>query len=251
MFSFFLQKELKDRYLGNSSALIWIVLQPIATLLTYYLVFGLIFKARIENIPDNAFITYLAIGLWPWMAFSESILASIDAIVSRKDLLGKVKIDLRQVVLAGTTTTFILHGIGYLIILLLLMAFDRLDPHIELIYLLVPMFILYLMAVMFSLFLSALQVFYRDAKQIVSSIMPLVFFCTPIIYSWSLIPDQAKAYFAINPLVPVVEFIHHVAFNTAAIDWLSILPILAVSLLLLYLSNQFFLKLAPRFDDFV
>ncbi len=251
MFSFFLKKELKDRYLGNSSALIWIVLQPVATLLTYYLVFGLIFKARIENIPDNAFITYLAVGLWPWMAFSESVLASIDAIVSRKDLLGKIKLDLRQVVIAGTTTTFILHGIGYLVVLLLLLLFDRMEPHVELFYLLLPMLLLYLLAITLSLFLSALQVFYRDAKQIVSSVMPLVFFCTPIIYSWSLIPDKVKMYFSINPLIPIVEFIHHAVFNVAAISWSAILLIFVVTLVLLFLVNQFFLKLAPRFDDFV
>ncbi len=251
MFAFFLKKELSDRYLGNSSALIWVILQPVATLLTYYMVFGLIFDARIEGIPENAFITYLAIGLWPWMAFSESVLSSIDTIISRKDLLGKVKIDLRQIVVSGTTATFILHGIGYVVILLLLILFNRLEITYHLLLLILPLVILYVMAVALSLFLSALQVFYRDAKQIISSIMPLVFFCTPIIYSFSLIPERIQSYFLINPLVPIIEFIHHVAFNVKAIAWTQLSVIFLVSLALLYLSNMFFNKLAPRFDDFV
>lgn len=251
MFKFFLRKEISDRYLGNSSALLWMVIHPVISLLIYNLVFGIIFKARVPELPENAFVAYLAIGLWPWMAFSESILNAITSVVSRKDLLGKVKIDLRQVVLAGTTANFILHGIGFLAILILLIVLGKLPASFDLLLLLIPLFLLYILAVGLSLLFSALYVFYRDLKQIVSALLPLMFFCTPIIYAWSIIPEQLKGYFALNPLLPIINCIHNIVFNLAVTDWHVMLYIFIFSVFLLFLSNKFFQKLAPRFDDFV
>lgn len=251
MFTFFLRKEISDRYLGNSSALLWIIVHPVISLLIYNLVFGIIFKARVPELPENAFVTYLAIGLWPWMAFSESILDAITAVVSRKDLLGKVKIDLRQVVLAGTTANFVLHGIGFIAILLLLILLGKLPASFDLLLLIIPIFLLFILAAGLSLLFSALYVFYRDLKQIISALLPLMFFCTPIIYAWSLIPDELKIYFSLNPILPVINFIHGVVFNLNELNWLAIFYIFVFAVLLLFLANKFFQKLAPRFDDFV
>jgi ABC-type polysaccharide/polyol phosphate export permease len=250
MFKFFLRKEITDRYLGNSSAILWIIIHPLVTLLIYNFVFGTIFGSRIPDLPDNAFITYLAIGLWPWMAFSESILNSITSVYSRKDLLGKVKIDLRHIVLAGTTANFILHGIGFIAIILILIIFGRLTPSFDLLLLFFPLIILFILAVALSFIFAAFYVFYRDLKQIVSALLPLLFFCTPIIYSWSIIPDHAKSFFLFNPLLPVFNFIHDVVFGLNPLNWVSTSYVLIGSMLALFLGERFFKKLAPRFDDF-
>lgn len=250
MFKFFLKKEITDRYLGNSSALVWIIFHPLITLLIYNFVFGILFKARVPDLPDNAFITYLAIGLWPWMAFSESILGSINAVVSRKDLLGKIKIDLRNVVLAGTTANFLLHGIGFLVILIVLGLMGRLPMSFDLLLLFLPLLILYILAIALSLLLSAFYVFYRDLKQIVSALLPLMFFCTPIIYSWTIIPDEAKPYFSLNPLLPIFNLIHDIVFEIETLNPINLVVVIAITLILLLFSNWFFKKLAPRFDDF-
>lgn len=250
MFKYFLRKEISDKYLGNSSAILWIVIHPIISLLIYNLVFGIIFKSRVPDIPENSFVAYLAIGLWPWMAFSESVLNSITSVVSRKDLLGKVKIDLRHVVLAGTTANFILHGIGFLAILILLTALGKLPLSVELIFLLIPLTLLYVLAVGLSLLFSALYVFYRDLKQIITAVLPLLFFCTPIIYAWSIIPDDIKFYFSFNPLLPIINFIHDVVFGINQLNWTAMIYIFMFAVLLLILSNKFFQKLSPRFDDF-
>ncbi|MFC3193137.1 ABC transporter permease [Marinicella sediminis] len=245
-----MKKEITDRYLGNSSALVWIVVHPVITLLIYNFVFGTIFKARVDALPDGAFITYLAIGLWPWMAFSESVLNAITAVVSRKDLLGKVKFDLRHVVLAGTTANFILHGIGFFTIIVILCLMGKLSLEWSLLLILIPLLVMYLMAMALSLLFAAFYVFYRDLKLIVSALLPLLFFCTPIIYSWDLIPVQGQQILQYNPLLPVISFIHNVVFGLNPVSWSGLIWVFIGAVILLYLSNRFFQKLAPRFDDF-
>lgn len=251
MFSYFLRKEITDRYLGSSSALLWVVVQPVASLFVYYLVFGFIFKARVPDLPQDMFITYLAVGLWPWMAFSESVLGSLMTILNRKDLLGKVKIDLRQVLLAGVTGHFILHGIGFIAILLMLMVMGRLTPQWSLLLLILPYISLFLFAVALAFLYSALQVFYRDLKQIVTAFMPLWFFTTPIIYSWSKVPDAGQAILVYNPLLPIIHFIHAVSLGVNSPDYIALLMVTAGIVVFMFLSHLFFQKLAPRFDDFV
>lgn len=251
MFSYFLRKEITDRYLGSSSALLWVVVQPVASLFVYYLVFGFIFKARVPDLPQEMFISYLAVGLWPWMAFSESVLGSLMTILNRKDLLGKVKIDLRQVLLASVTAHFILHGIGFVAIILLLMGIDRLTPQWPLFLLILPYITLYLFAVALAFLFSALQVFYRDLKEIVAAFMPLWFFTTPIIYSWSLVPDTLQQYLIYNPLLPIINFIHAVTLDLNSPNYQSLITLSLSILGLMYLTHLFFQKLAPRFDDFV
>ena len=251
MFSYFLRKEITDRYLGSSSALLWVVVQPVASLFVYYLVFGFIFKARVPDLPQELFITYLAVGLWPWMAFSEAVIDSLMTILNRKDLLGKVKIDLRQVLLAGVTTHFILHGIGFIAILLMLMGIDRLTPQWSLFLLILPYVTLYLFAVALAFLFSALQVFYRDLKQIVTAFMPLWFFTTPIIYSWNLVPEFGQKILVYNPLLPIIDFIHNVTFGLETPNYQTLLSVFVGLLILLLLTHAFFQKLAPRFDDFV
>jgi lipopolysaccharide transport system permease protein len=250
VFKYFLRKEITDKYLGNSSAILWIVIHPVISLLIYNLVFGIIFKARVPELPENAFVAYLAIGLWPWMAFSESVINSITSVVSRKDLLGKVKIDLRYVVLAGVTANFILNGIGFLAILIVLSILGKLPISVDLFLLLIPLAMLYLLAIGLSLLFSALYVFYRDLKQIITAIFPLIFFCTPIIYAWSIIPEKIKIYFSFNPLLPIINYIHDAVFGINQLNWMAMLYIFLFALMLLIFSNKFFQKLAPRFDDF-
>lgn len=251
MFSYFLRKEITDRYLGSSSALLWVVVQPVASLFVYYLVFGFIFKARVPDLPQELFITYLAVGLWPWMAFSEAVIGSLMTILNRKDLLGKVKIDLRQILLAGVTTHFILHGIGFIAILLMLMGIDRLTPSWSLFLLILPYLTLYLFAVALAFLFSALQVFYRDLKEIVTAFMPLWFFTTPIIYSWARVPEAGKVFLSYNPLLPIINFIHDVTFGLNPPNVQSLVMVMFGIILLLLLTHAFFQKLAPRFDDFV
>jgi len=79
MFTYFLKREITDRYLGNVMGLAWVFIQPLITLVIYSFVFENIFKARIPEAAHLGFAVYLAIGFWPWTAFSESLLRSITS----------------------------------------------------------------------------------------------------------------------------------------------------------------------------
>ena len=251
MIAFFLKREVSDRFIGNSSAFFWLFFQPLATLAVYYFVFGMIFKARVPELPEEMFVAFLSAGLWPWMAFSESVMRAAQLVLNKKDLIGKVKLDIKILLFADVTASFLLQIIGFAAVVIVLAISGTIDFHWELMLLILPMLLLFGMALSMSLFLSALQVFNRDVKNIISAIFPLWFFMTPIIYSASRLPEAIKLCLPYNPLFVVVDFSQKIVVNQGELPWQGMLVWTVVVMVLFKLSVLFFNKTAPVFDDYL
>ena len=251
MFSYFLKREMTDRYLGNVMGLAWVFIQPLITLVIYSFVFENIFKARIPEAAHLGFAVYLAIGFWPWTAFAESLLRSTTAVIDQKSLLGKVKLDLRLPVAATITATFILHMLGYIVVLIALALWGK-PLHFEMLPLIVPaLMILYLLALGFGFLLAAVQVYLRDTAQIMASVMMLWFFATPVIYSKSLLPESIRHWLILNPVYPAIDFIHQALLFGTNLPWLSLLSSGLFAVGLLWVSLRVFNRLSTRFEDFI
>jgi len=251
LFKYFLKREIKESYLGNLTGFSWVLIQPILTLIIYTIVFEKIFNARIPEAENIGFIVYLAIGFWPWIAFSEAILKSITAITNKKDLIGKIKINLKDVVFASVTATFIINVIGYFLVLLILILVGKEFNHSAIILLLLPILQMYLFALALGLILSALQVFIRDTLHLMTTLITLWFFSTPIIYSESIMPESVRYYMQFNPIYTPITFIHNAILSHKPLPWFEMGVLTIFILLLLYLANKMFSKLAPHFEDYI
>ena len=251
MFKYFLKREIKESYIGNLTGFYWVLIQPVLTLIIYTIVFEKIFKTRVPEAEKIGFIVYLAIGFWPWIAFSEAILKSITAITNKKDLIGKIKINLKDVVFATVTATFIINVIGYFLVLLLLILVGKEFNYSGIPLLIFPILQMYLFALALGLILSALQVFIRDTMHLMTTLITLWFFSTPIIYSESIMPESIKYYMQFNPIYTPITFIHNAILSHKPLPWLEMGVLSIFILILLYLANKMFSKLAPNFEDYI
>lgn len=251
MFKYFLKREIKENYLGNLTGFSWVIIQPVLILIIYTVVFEKIFKARIPEAENVGFIVYLALAFWPWIAFSESILKSITTITSKKDLVGKVKVDLRQIVFATVTSVFIINLIGYVFVLLILMIIGKSYNYTNIPLLILPILQLYVLSLSLAMILSSLQVFVRDTMHLMGSLITLWFFSTPIIYSESIMPDVIRTYMQYNPLYYPVKFIHNAMLTEKNLPWAEMIILSIVIGILFYMANKMFNKLSPHFEDFL
>ncbi|NCO19233.1 MAG: phosphate ABC transporter permease, partial [Gammaproteobacteria bacterium] len=80
MFFNLLQRDLRSRFIGSFSGWLWLLVNPLLLLGVYALVFGVIFRARAPEGLDVPFIAWLAVGLWPWLAFSDAIQRASESI---------------------------------------------------------------------------------------------------------------------------------------------------------------------------
>jgi ABC-type polysaccharide/polyol phosphate export permease len=251
LFKYFLKRELKENYLGNLTGFSWVIIQPVITLIIYSFIFERIFNAKIPEAENIGFIEYLAIGFWPWIAFSEGLLKSITSVVSKKDLIGKIKINLKNIVFASVTASFLINVVGYFIVLLILILVGKDFNYWAIPLLIYPLLQLYLFAIALGLILSALQVFIRDTFHLMSTLITLWFFSTPIIYSETLIPEYIRTYLQFNPLYTPISFIHNSMLTDNKLPWLEMSLLSIFILILLYVGNKMFSKLAPNFEDFI
>jgi lipopolysaccharide transport system permease protein len=251
MFIYFFKREINEKYLGNLTGFSWVFIQPIITLLIYYVVFDQIFGARYADSEDISFIVYLAIGFWPWLAFSESVLRSITGVTDKKDLIGKVNIDFKVSVIATISASFLLNCIGYIIILSLIIIFNAHIDFSALPLIIIPLIQLYLLSIALGLLLSSINVFIRDTLQFMTTMMTLWFFMTPIIYSVSILPEKYKIIIQLNPIYIPIAFIQNAVVNNQIRDWLSMCYMSIIILMLLYISIKVFDKLSTSFEDFI
>ena len=164
-------RELRARYLSGLSGVFWVLVNPLALLAIYAYVFTVIFQARFPEAAESGFVPFLAVALWPWLAFSESLQRAASAVRENADLVGKVAFPRELLVYARVAAVFLTHAIGFLAVLVVL---KLLGTPVHLAWLTLAVVLLALLAVFaagLGLILATLQVFFRDLQQVLLRVL--------------------------------------------------------------------------------
>lgn len=246
-----LSKEIRSRFLGVASGWIWVLLNPLMLLMVYALVFGVIFKARVPQGLEIPFIAWLAIGLWPWLAFSEGILRGAQSIHQHSALIAKVAIPRALLTLSTHTAAFLLQLVGYSVVILVLLL-TGVDLHLSAIpYVFMVLVTLYLFSFGLALFFSATCVFLRDLDQLLPTILLLWFFLTPILYSPELLPIDLGQWLNVNPMTWWMQELRSGLLYGKSIPDTFFLVLLGMGMLSVLMGFWIFNRLSPHFEDFL
>jgi ABC-type polysaccharide/polyol phosphate export permease len=186
-------REIRGKYKRTLLGQGWSLLNPIATLLIYTVVFGFVLRVPVpvgEPSGIQVFALYLACGLLPWTFFNNAINGGMGALIANANLLRKVFFWRPTLVISSVLSWVVTFGIelGVLIVALLLFGSMPL-PWIPVVVLAVVLLTLFAMGI--ALLLSVANVYFRDTQHFVSIGMQLWFYATPIVYPYSLIQEQA------------------------------------------------------------
>lgn len=246
-----LSREIRSRFIGSATGWLWLIVTPLMLLGVYGFVFGVIFRARVPENFETPFVAWLAVAMWPWLAFSETVLKGSQAIVGNAALIGKVALPRELLVLSSASAVFILHMAGYLAVLL---AIQWLAAGIHWLALPAALWVLLLVFVFamgLSLLAAALQVFVRDLEHILPTVFLLWFFLTPILYSPRMLPEVIQGVFVWNPFYWVVERLRDIVLLGQWQFGLGDILMLAGSALTFLLGWWVFRRLSPHFEDFL
>jgi ABC-type polysaccharide/polyol phosphate export permease len=248
-FSLF-EREVKNRYAGSGGGLLWSLAHPLLLLGVYALVFGTIFRVSFPELGRHLFIEFVAFGLWPWLAFQESVQRATLCIQGNASLVRKVAFRHELLVLSTVAATFAIHMAGFVLVLVALSLFGHGFSPAGLLPAALLLGLLGLLALGFSLVLSAFQVFLRDLEQFMGPMFMVLFYATPILYPQSLLPEWAQSTMQFNPLthfiVPIRESLLHGALPSISVAtwvlWGLTAPFAALCLAV-------FRQLSPYFED--
>ena len=203
------KNDFKTRYAGSYLGIVWAFVQPVITILVYWLVFEKGFSAKPEMFKAGVevpFVVYLTSGLVPWFFFSEAVSNSTNALLEYNYLVKKVvfKISILpiiKIIAAGFIHVFF---VGVLLVITWIYGYHVTPYTFQLIYYSLCMFLLVLAL---SYTLCSVVVFFRDLSQIVSIGLQLGMWATPIMWSFSKVEgnEMLAFLFRLNPVYYIVN----------------------------------------------
>jgi lipopolysaccharide transport system permease protein len=249
LFVNFFRRELSSRYLGSVTGLAWALLHPLVLLGVYWFVFTNVFRAT--GFGGRSFITFVAIALWPWLAAQDSLQRATVSLAQYAGLIRKVAFPNEIAVYASVAATLALQFAGYVAVLVVL-ALAGEPVHFEGLVIAIPVWLVIALAVTgIGLALASLQVFVRDVEHVLSPLLMILMYLTPILYPLSAVPETLRGYVAANPFGWVVTRLRDGLLDgNLALRWGDAVA-LAAAVAIFAGGRWMFLRLAPYFEDFV
>jgi lipopolysaccharide transport system permease protein len=129
------------------------------------------------------------------------------------------------------------------------MFFVGIRPHLNAMFLFPFVLLLQLLFTLaVCLFVSAVNLFVRDLERVVSVLMMMLFYLTPVVYASDMVPDELKEYIVLNPMAIIVTSWRDILIN-GNLNWAGFSLVAMLSCGLLFLSYRLFAKLSPRFAE--
>lgn len=240
-------RDIKVRYKQTMLGAAWAILQPVLTMIVFSIIFGGLAKLPSDGIPYPIF-TFTA--LLPWQLFAYALSQSSNSLVGSQNLISKVYFPRLVVPFSSVLAGVVDFAIAFLV-LVGMMAFYGigLTPAA----LLLPLFVLLALAsaLAVGLWLSALNVQYRDIRYVVPFLTQFWMYATPIAYSSSLIPENWRWLYSLNPMTGVVEGFRWVILGKSSLDVLSLGISACVVVLLLVGGLYYFKRMEANFADII
>lgn len=249
------RRELKARYKDSTLGFLWSLLRPLSTLLVYYIAIGKFLGAE-RSIPD--FAIYIFTGLTAWQLFQEIVNNSTGSIVGNSGLVKKVYLP-REVFPLSTVGSALFNYFTQLVILVAAILIAREIPTgTRLLYLPLSLAVLVIFATALGLCLAAINVYLRDFQYLVEIGLNILFWGSPIVYSWPLVQHAVDgtvlgSIYLGNPLTLAVLGMQRALWTAGssvpAPSGLGtrLLIALGVGLVLLWLSQRLFTRLEGNF----
>ncbi|WP_295435601.1 ABC transporter permease, partial [uncultured Thiodictyon sp.] len=195
-------RDVAVRYKQTIIGLAWALLQPFFTMVVFTVVFGKLARMPTEGDTPYALLVYA--GLLPWQFFASALSSASGSLIGNANLISKVYFPRLIVPTAAVVTSFIDFLISFGI-LVLLMLWYQFWPGWQILTL--PGFVLmaFLASLGPGLWITALNVKYRDFRYVIPFIVSMGLYVSPVGFSSSVIPEQWRLLYALNPMVGVID----------------------------------------------
>ena len=245
LFVFWTWRSIKVRYAQSALGISWAVIQPLFTTLLFTIIFGNLAKLDSAGVP---YVLFSFAALVPWTFFANSVSESTSSLIQNANMISKIYFPRLILPVAAVFAKFIDFMIAMVVMCLFLIYYQILPGWSVL---LLPAHVL-LMLVTSSgvgILLTALAVQYRDVKYGISFLIQLLMYLSPVVYSVNIIPTEYRYFYAINPMVGVIESFRSSILHTAPMPWDLWMIGWVSSLTLLFFSLAFFRRKERLFAD--
>lgn len=236
------KREFQSKYRNSLLGAAWNVLQPMAMIMVYTVIFSQIMRAKLPGVDSTfGYGIYLCAGILTWGLFAEITTRSQNMFLDNANLLKKLsfpRLCLPATVIANGLLNFAIV-FGLFTVFLLLsgnwpgMAYIALLPIVA---------IMVMFAQGLGIVLGVLNVFFRDVGQFFGIFITFWFWFTPIVYPVSILPQGIQPYMAWNPMASIMAAVQGILVSGQWPHWASLVYPLSLGLVFCILGLRLYRK---------
>jgi ABC-2 type transport system permease protein len=249
------RRELRARYKNSSLGFVWSLAKPIAQLIIYFVVIGK-FLGAARSIPE--FAIYVFSGLTMWALFNEVVSGGAGSIVANSGLIKKVYLPREVFPLSTVGASLVNFAIQFAVLVAGTIVVGSFPWSRKLLYVPAAIVLVLVFGTALAVLLSAVNVYLRDVQHLLEIVMVILFWASPIVYSFAYVADFFKGswleeLYLANPVtLAILAFQRGMWAAGADEPFPSHMPLrlgvaLIVSLALLWGSQRVFARLEGNF----
>ncbi|HWO43083.1 MAG TPA: ABC transporter permease [Candidatus Eisenbacteria bacterium] len=244
---FLIWRDLKVRYKQTLIGAAWAILQPLLTMMVLTLIFSKLARVPSDGLPYPIFVFT---ALLPWNYFSQAVSHSGESLVGNARLISKVYFPRLIVPISAATAPLMDFTIAF-VLLVGMMAWYGIVPAWGILALPLFLALALLTALAVGLWLSALNVRYRDVRHTIPFLIQFWMFASPVAYPVSLVPEQWRFLYSLNPMAGVIEGFRWALLGKDTPDFNVMMLSAGVVLVILVSGLIYFTRVEQTFADVV
>lgn len=243
------KREFQLKYRNSLLGAAWTVLNPLAMIVVYTVIFSQIMKAKLPGVDNEfAYSIYLCAGTLAWGLFAEIVGRGQTIFLDNANLLKKMSFPRMTLPVIVVLNALINFGIIFFLFLIFLW-FSGLWPGWVFMAALPVLLIQLLFAVGLGVTLGVLNVFFRDVGQFFSIFLQFWFWLTPVVYPVAILPDSIKSVMGYNPMYSVIQAYQDIFVANRWPNWGGMIYPLILGLGLCALGMHLFKRHAGEMVD--
>ncbi len=244
---FFVWRDIKVRYKQTVLGALWAIIQPVSTTLLFTVFFGRL-GGLSKQVPGS-YPLFVYVGLSLWTFYANAVTLAANSLVGSSHLISKVYFPRLLIPFSAILSGLVDFAIAFAFLLVMMAAY-HVAPSPQI--LLLPVFVLgtILVAAAAGILFSALIVSYRDFRYVITFVVQLWLFATPVLYALEIVPPKWRLLYAVNPMVGMI-----VGFRNAVLGGPLPADLIAAAFtgaaVLLALALRYFTTVERRFADVI
>lgn len=243
------KRDFQSRYQMSILGATWLVLQPLAMITVYTVIFSQLMQARLPQATGPfAYSIYLCSGILTWGLFAEILSRMQVVFIENANLLKKVtfpRICLPVIIVLSCILNFLIIFSLFLIFL----AVSGNFPGVNFIYFIPILIVQILFASGLGITLGVLNVFFRDVGQFVTVLLQFWFWFTPVVYVYTTLPTWAQGWLNLNPMTSIINGYHNIFVHNAMPDLIAMKWTVLIAIIFCALGLYLFRKHAADMVD--
>lgn len=241
-------REVKARYKQSFLGYFWVILNPLAQMLVMSFAFSIILRIPTNATSNIPYSIFLFVGLLPWTLFSNSLGSASASLVGAGSLISKIYFP-RTILVLSTIIAKIIDFLFSISVLVIYMIVYQIPININILWVIPIFFIQQIFTLGLSLFFGAANLLYRDVQYLLSLILTLWMYLTPVIYPADIVPEKFKFLFQLNPMSVIINAYRQVILGGGQPKYSSLIIAFILSFITLLIGLSYFKSREKIFAD--